>query len=152
MQLVLASHLWVVPCELFVDNQISDGPWRRRTSIRTLSPTVLSFLFLPELESFVDHRYTYRDKKNSTKTLKEAAMKLSVIRSACGSLRIHPARPGSRVGGLSRRCPPVGPPNGRLILRTASAASSGGTKQKLAVNFGKQSQNGDGFECDSSWR
>ncbi|XP_068580769.1 monofunctional C1-tetrahydrofolate synthase, mitochondrial [Cebidichthys violaceus] len=77
-------------------------------------------------------------------------MKLSIIRSACGSLRTHPAGPGSRVGGLSRRCPPVGPANNRLILRAASATSSGGTNPKLAVNFGKQSRKDDGFGCDRS--
>ncbi|XP_075940392.1 monofunctional C1-tetrahydrofolate synthase, mitochondrial [Anarhichas minor] len=77
-------------------------------------------------------------------------MKLSMIRSACGSLRIHPARPGSRVSGFSRRCPSVGPANSRLILRAASATSSDGTNPKLAVNFGKQSRKDDGFECDSS--
>ncbi|KAK5903500.1 hypothetical protein CgunFtcFv8_007277 [Champsocephalus gunnari] len=79
-------------------------------------------------------------------------MKLSMIRSACGSLRIHSARSGSRVSGFTRRCPPVGPANSRMILRTASATSSGGTNPKLSVNFGKLSQNDDGFECDSSLR
>uniref|UniRef100_A0A671WPN4 formate--tetrahydrofolate ligase n=1 Tax=Sparus aurata TaxID=8175 RepID=A0A671WPN4_SPAAU len=79
-------------------------------------------------------------------------MKLSLVRSACGSLRIHPARPGSRVSLLSRRCPPVGPTNSRLILRTASATSSGGASTKIAVDFGKQSQKDEGFECDSSLR
>ncbi|XP_070781573.1 monofunctional C1-tetrahydrofolate synthase, mitochondrial [Enoplosus armatus] len=79
-------------------------------------------------------------------------MKLSLIRSACGSLRIHPVRPGSRVGGLLRRCLPVGPASNRLILRAASASTSGGTNTKLADNFGKQSQKDDGFECDSSLR
>ncbi|XP_029281541.1 monofunctional C1-tetrahydrofolate synthase, mitochondrial isoform X2 [Cottoperca gobio] len=79
-------------------------------------------------------------------------MKLSIIRSACGSLRIHPASPGNRVSGLSRRCQPVGPANSRLTLRTASATSSSGTKPKLTVNFGKHSQKDDGFECDSSLR
>ncbi|XP_044025342.1 monofunctional C1-tetrahydrofolate synthase, mitochondrial [Siniperca chuatsi] len=78
-------------------------------------------------------------------------MKLSIIRSACGSLRIHPARSGSRVSGLSPRCLP-GPANGGLILRTASTATRGGTKPKLAVNFGKQSQKDDGFEFDSALR
>ncbi|XP_031178011.1 monofunctional C1-tetrahydrofolate synthase, mitochondrial isoform X1 [Sander lucioperca] len=79
-------------------------------------------------------------------------MKLSIIRSACSSIRIHPACPGSRVSGLTRRCLPVGPANNRLILRTASATSSGGTSPKLAVSFGKQSQKDDGFDCDSSLR
>ncbi|TDH00452.1 hypothetical protein EPR50_G00188640 [Perca flavescens] len=78
-------------------------------------------------------------------------MKLSIMRSACGSLRIHPACPGSMVSGLIRRCLPVGPANNRLILRTASA-SSGGTSPKLAVSFGKPSQKGDGFDSDSSLR
>ncbi|XP_049914562.1 monofunctional C1-tetrahydrofolate synthase, mitochondrial [Epinephelus moara] len=75
-------------------------------------------------------------------------MKLSMIRSACGSLRIHPARPGSRVSGFPRRCLPVGPANGRIFIRAASATSSGGTKQKLAVNFGQLSQKEDGLESD----
>ncbi|KAM3603476.1 uncharacterized protein V6R79_023162 [Siganus canaliculatus] len=79
-------------------------------------------------------------------------MKLSLIRSACGSLRIPPARPGSRVSGWSRRCPPVGPATSKLVLRNASATTSGGTKPKLAVDFGKQSRKGDGFECDTSLR
>ncbi|XP_045917592.1 monofunctional C1-tetrahydrofolate synthase, mitochondrial isoform X1 [Micropterus dolomieu] len=79
-------------------------------------------------------------------------MKLSIIRSACGSLRLHPARSGTRLGGLSRRCLPVGPANSRLILRTASSASSGGTNPKLAVSSGEQSRKSDGFECDSSLR
>ncbi|XP_062293128.1 monofunctional C1-tetrahydrofolate synthase, mitochondrial [Scomber scombrus] len=79
-------------------------------------------------------------------------MKLSIIRSACGSLRIHQARPGCRVSGLSRRCPPVSAASGRLIVRAASATTSSGTSPKLAVNFGKQSQKEDGLECDSSLR
>eukprot|EP00064_Thunnus_orientalis_P016613 superscaffoldBa00003332_g16680 len=79
-------------------------------------------------------------------------MNSSIIRSACGSLRIHQARPGSRVSGLSRRCPPVGAANGRLILRAASATTSSGTSPKFAVNFGKRSQKEDGLECDSSLR
>ncbi|XP_070843360.1 monofunctional C1-tetrahydrofolate synthase, mitochondrial [Chaetodon trifascialis] len=79
-------------------------------------------------------------------------MKLSMIRSACGSLRIPPAHPGSRLSGLSRRCPSVGPANGRLLIRTASATTSGGTNPKFVVNFGKQSRKDDGFECDSSLR
>ncbi|KAM9338878.1 monofunctional C1-tetrahydrofolate synthase, mitochondrial [Symphorus nematophorus] len=79
-------------------------------------------------------------------------MKLSLIRRACGSLRIHSARPGGRVSGWSRRCPPVGPASSRLILRTASATSGGGTNPKLAVNFGKQSVKDEGVGCDSSLR
>lgn len=81
-------------------------------------------------------------------------MKLSIIRSACGSLRTQSARPGSGVSGLSRRCLtlPVGPANGRLILRTASATTSGGTEPILAVDFRKQGQNEDRFECESSLR
>ncbi len=114
------------------------------------------FLFLPEVQPFAAHLKRSNEKKNLTKppfqALKETAMKLSIIRSACGSLRIHPARSGSRVGGLSRRCLPVGPANSRLILRSASAASSGGTNPKIAVNFGTQSQKDGGFECDSSLR
>ncbi|XP_056284712.1 monofunctional C1-tetrahydrofolate synthase, mitochondrial isoform X1 [Pseudoliparis swirei] len=77
-------------------------------------------------------------------------MKLSIIRSACGSLRMHPARPGSRVSGFTRRWQPVGPVSGRLVIRAASAASSGGTNPKVSVNFGKRSRKDDGFECDSS--
>ncbi|XP_059212785.1 monofunctional C1-tetrahydrofolate synthase, mitochondrial [Centropristis striata] len=76
-------------------------------------------------------------------------MKLSIARSAYGSLRNTPTRPGSRVSSLSRRCPPVGPANGRLILRAASGTSSGGTNPKLAVTFGKPSQRDDGFEYSS---
>lgn len=79
-------------------------------------------------------------------------MKLSIIRNACVSLRLHPARSGTRLGGLSRRCLPVGPANSRLILRTASSASSGGTNPKLVVSSGEQSRKSDGFECDSSLR
>lgn len=79
-------------------------------------------------------------------------MKLSIIRSACGSLRMHPARPGSRVSGFTRRWQPVGPVSGRLVIRAASAASSGGTNPKVSVNFGKRSRKDDGFECDSSLR
>ncbi|CAJ1078473.1 monofunctional C1-tetrahydrofolate synthase%2C mitochondrial isoform X2 [Xyrichtys novacula] len=79
-------------------------------------------------------------------------MKLSIIRSACGSHRIHPVSSGSRVSGLSRRCLPVGPANSRLILRTASASSGGGTSPKIAVNFVRKSQSDDGFEFDSSLR
>ncbi|XP_034555337.1 monofunctional C1-tetrahydrofolate synthase, mitochondrial isoform X1 [Notolabrus celidotus] len=79
-------------------------------------------------------------------------MKLSIIRSACGSLRIHPARSGSRVSGLSRRCLPVGPSNSQMILRTASATTSGGTNPKIALRFGEQSQPDDVFEFDSSLR
>ncbi|XP_068432933.1 monofunctional C1-tetrahydrofolate synthase, mitochondrial isoform X1 [Clinocottus analis] len=77
-------------------------------------------------------------------------MKLSLIRSACGSFRIHPARSGSRVSGFSRRCQPVGLPSSRLILRAASAASSGGTNPKVSGHFGKQSRKSDGVECHSS--
>ncbi|XP_022623733.1 monofunctional C1-tetrahydrofolate synthase, mitochondrial [Seriola dumerili] len=76
-------------------------------------------------------------------------MKLSMIRSACSSLRIHPR---SRVSGLSRRCLPVGPASSRLILRAASDAASRGTNPKLADHFGNQSRKEDGFECDSSLR
>lgn len=84
-------------------------------------------------------------------------MKLSIIRSACGSLRTQPARQGSRVSGWSRRCQPaVGPTttNGRLILRTVSSApSSSGNRPKLAVNSGKHSlKDDDGFQCDNSLR
>ncbi|XP_060907981.1 monofunctional C1-tetrahydrofolate synthase, mitochondrial [Labrus mixtus] len=79
-------------------------------------------------------------------------MKLSIIRSACGSLRIHPARSGSRVHGLSRRCVPVGPANSKLSLRPVSGTSGGGTNPKLAVNFGKQSQANGGLQIDSSLR
>lgn len=79
-------------------------------------------------------------------------MKPSIIRAACGSLRVHPARSGSAVSGLSRRCRPVGPANSRLILRAASAnvTSSGGTEPKLGAKFGNQSQCEDGLECDTS--
>ncbi|XP_074471605.1 monofunctional C1-tetrahydrofolate synthase, mitochondrial [Sebastes fasciatus] len=85
-------------------------------------------------------------------------MKLSIIRSACGSLRTHPARQGSRVSGWSRRCQPaVGPTttNGRLILRTVSSAtSSSGNRPKIAVNSGTHSLKDDvnGLQCDTSLR
>ncbi|KAL6095939.1 mthfd1l [Pungitius sinensis] len=77
-------------------------------------------------------------------------MKLSIIRSACGSLRMHPARPVSGVSGLSRRCHPAGPTHSRVILRAASAASSGGANPVPAVHFGKPPRKEDGFEYDSS--
>uniref|UniRef100_A0AAQ5ZVT0 Monofunctional C1-tetrahydrofolate synthase, mitochondrial n=1 Tax=Amphiprion ocellaris TaxID=80972 RepID=A0AAQ5ZVT0_AMPOC len=78
-------------------------------------------------------------------------MKLAFIRSAYGSLRVHPARPGSRLSGLSRRClPPVGATDSRVILRTVSATSSSGTRPKLTVDFGKQPEKEDGSECGSS--
>ncbi|XP_047429789.1 monofunctional C1-tetrahydrofolate synthase, mitochondrial [Mugil cephalus] len=80
-------------------------------------------------------------------------MKLALIRSACGSLRVHPARPGSSFSGFSRRCLPVGVSSGRLLLRPASASSSSSsTSPKLTVRFGNQPQNEDGSECDSSLR
>lgn len=81
-------------------------------------------------------------------------MKLSIIRSAYGSLRTHSAGQGSRVSGLPRRCLtlPVGPANGRLILRTASATTSGGTEPMLAADFRKQGQKAARFECESSLR
>lgn len=80
-------------------------------------------------------------------------MRLSLIRSACGSLRIHSPRPGSRVDGLSLRCQAAArATNSRVILRSASATSSGGTNRKLAVNFGKQSPKYDVDECDASFR
>ncbi|XP_067338545.1 monofunctional C1-tetrahydrofolate synthase, mitochondrial isoform X1 [Channa argus] len=81
-------------------------------------------------------------------------MKLSIIRSACGGLRTHPVRLGGRVSGLPRRCPtlPNGPANSRLILRTASATTTGGTDPVLAVNIGKPAQREDRFVCHSSLR
>nr|XP_040016766.1 monofunctional C1-tetrahydrofolate synthase, mitochondrial isoform X1 [Gasterosteus aculeatus aculeatus] len=77
-------------------------------------------------------------------------MKLSIIRSACGSLRIHPARRGSGVGGLSRRCHPALPTHSRVILRAASAASRGGHNPVPAVHFGNPPRKEDGFEYDTS--
>ncbi|XP_022053923.2 monofunctional C1-tetrahydrofolate synthase, mitochondrial [Acanthochromis polyacanthus] len=78
-------------------------------------------------------------------------MKLAFIRSAYGSLRVHPASPGSRLSGLSRRfLPPVGATDSRVILRTASATSSSGTRPKLTIDFGKQPEKEDGSECGSS--
>nr|XP_046229315.1 monofunctional C1-tetrahydrofolate synthase, mitochondrial [Scatophagus argus]XP_046229316.1 monofunctional C1-tetrahydrofolate synthase, mitochondrial [Scatophagus argus] len=79
-------------------------------------------------------------------------MKLSVIRSACCSLRATPTRPGSTISGLSRRWPPLGPAISRLNIRTTSATAGGGANPKLAVSFGKQSPKDDGFEYDSSLR
>lgn len=79
-------------------------------------------------------------------------MKLSIVRSACGSLRIPAARPGGRFSGLSRGCSPVGPVHNRLILRAASASTTGVTNPKIAVNYGKQPLRDDVFECDNSLR
>ncbi|XP_019114551.2 monofunctional C1-tetrahydrofolate synthase, mitochondrial [Larimichthys crocea] len=79
-------------------------------------------------------------------------MKLSTIRNVCGSLRSPLVRQGGGVSGLSRRCPPVSPTNSRLIIRTASATTSGGTNPRVAVKFGKQPQKGDGFEFNTSLR
>ncbi|XP_069014299.1 monofunctional C1-tetrahydrofolate synthase, mitochondrial [Embiotoca jacksoni] len=76
-------------------------------------------------------------------------MKLALIRSACSSLRLHPARAGSRLSGLSRR--PLGAASGRLMLRT-SATSSSGVHPKFTVDFGKRTQKGDASECDGSVR
>ncbi|XP_068198841.1 monofunctional C1-tetrahydrofolate synthase, mitochondrial isoform X2 [Antennarius striatus] len=82
------------------------------------------------------------------------AMKLSFVRSACRSFRTPPTRPGSRLSGLSRGCPPAGPATALMVLRTASATTSApaGTVPKLAVSFGEQSRKADAFECDSSLR
>ncbi|XP_034435067.1 monofunctional C1-tetrahydrofolate synthase, mitochondrial [Hippoglossus hippoglossus] len=75
-------------------------------------------------------------------------MRLSILRRACGSLRIHP---GSRGSGVAHRCPPAGPAGCRLILRPASGSSSGGTSPREAVRLGKKHRREDGrFESDSS--
>ncbi|TKS76123.1 Monofunctional C1-tetrahydrofolate synthase, mitochondrial [Collichthys lucidus] len=79
-------------------------------------------------------------------------MKLSTIRNVCGSLRSPLVRQGGGVSCLSRRCPPVSPANRRLIIRTASATTSGGTNPRVAVKFGKQPQKDDGFEFNTSLR
>ncbi|KAM6914932.1 monofunctional C1-tetrahydrofolate synthase, mitochondrial [Xenentodon cancila] len=77
-------------------------------------------------------------------------MRLATVRSACGSLRMFPARAGSRFSGLSRKCLPTGVADNWVNLRRATAATSSGTNPQFTVNFGKQSQQGDGTEYDSS--
>ncbi|CAB1447020.1 unnamed protein product [Pleuronectes platessa] len=74
-------------------------------------------------------------------------MRLSILRRACGSLRIHP---GSRGSGVAHRCPPAGPAGCRLILRPASSSSIGGTSPREAVQLGKKHRRDDGFDSDSS--
>lgn len=88
----------------------------------------------------------------TTKNLRAMALKSSVIRNAYCSFQLPLARPGSRVRGLSLRCPPVGPAFSRLTLRTASATTSCDTKPDLVVDFGKGSRNDGGFEYDTSAR
>ncbi|XP_041832423.1 monofunctional C1-tetrahydrofolate synthase, mitochondrial [Melanotaenia boesemani] len=77
-------------------------------------------------------------------------MKLATIRSACGSLRVHGARPGNRFSDLPRRCLPVGFTKKSCILRMVSAATSSGTNPKYTVIFGKESQEEVWSEYDSS--
>ncbi|CAN9507483.1 unnamed protein product [Ophioblennius macclurei] len=62
-------------------------------------------------------------------------MKLAFIRGACGTLRAHPTRAGSRIGGVSRGRLPVGSSSSRLILRSASATSSTSTSTKVTEPF-----------------
>ncbi|XP_017278727.1 monofunctional C1-tetrahydrofolate synthase, mitochondrial isoform X1 [Kryptolebias marmoratus] len=72
-------------------------------------------------------------------------MKLATIRSACGSLRLYTSGPGSRFGGVLRRCSPVGVTDNWLSLRTIGAApsssSSSGASPTLTVSFEKQQDN-----------
>lgn len=104
------------------------------------------FLFLPK--EHCSRRSSQKTKPTSKP--KETTMKLALIRSTCGSLRVHPGHQGSRLSGLSRRCVPVGLANSRLILRTASATSrSGGTSPKITLHFGQKEGM---FECDGSVR
>ncbi|KAM9703548.1 monofunctional C1-tetrahydrofolate synthase, mitochondrial isoform 1-T2 [Menidia menidia] len=77
-------------------------------------------------------------------------MKLATVHRACGSLRVYAARPGSRFSGLSRGCPPVGVINSRLIIRTASAATSSGTQPRFTANAGKGSSEEVWSGSDSS--
>ncbi|KAG7508947.1 monofunctional C1-tetrahydrofolate synthase, mitochondrial [Solea senegalensis] len=75
-------------------------------------------------------------------------MKLSFLRSACGSLRVHSR---SRVSGVTQRCLPVAArADCRWIHRAAGDSSSSGTSPKLAVHSGKKSWNKDVFELDTS--
>lgn len=123
--------------------QISDSTWRHRTPIRTLNTT---FLFAWSGAWLSRWLLLQNKRETQLKHLKETTMKLSIIRSACGSLRVNQARPGGRVSGLSRRCPPISAANGRVIVRTTSATSSSGTSPKLSVNFGKQYLKEDGLD------
>lgn len=129
-----------IACE---HNAAPSRPWRH-----------LNFLLVPARGSICG---CLRQRRPTGQKLHEqsvAAMKLSLIRSACSSLRTQSARPGSGVGGLQRRCPtlPAGPANSRLILRTASATTSGGTERIQSVDFRKRGQKEDRSECESSLR
>ncbi|XP_029352061.1 monofunctional C1-tetrahydrofolate synthase, mitochondrial [Echeneis naucrates] len=77
------------------------------------------------------------------------AMKLSLIRSACSGLRVHPR---SRAGGWTRRCPTVGPAAGQSTFRAASDATGRGTSAKLGLHLRQQSRKTDGSECAASLR
>ncbi|XP_024147308.1 monofunctional C1-tetrahydrofolate synthase, mitochondrial [Oryzias melastigma] len=77
-------------------------------------------------------------------------MKLSSIRSACGSLRVNAPRAGGRPCGTPRRCFPGGVSNQRITVRTVSAAAGTGTSAKYSVNYGKRLEEEDFSEYDSS--
>ncbi|XP_033847020.1 monofunctional C1-tetrahydrofolate synthase, mitochondrial [Periophthalmus magnuspinnatus] len=77
-------------------------------------------------------------------------MKLSLVRNTCGILRGQ--RTGRVVSELSRRCLPVGPSPSSLLLRAASATSSGRSSAKVAFNLGKHPAKEDVFERDGSLR
>ncbi|KAM3861086.1 monofunctional C1-tetrahydrofolate synthase, mitochondrial [Diretmus argenteus] len=81
-------------------------------------------------------------------------MKLSVLRNACSGLRIHPARPGSRVCGFPGGCPPVGSASSRVILRAAASTTttSRGASPKLVLNVGGKSREDGGYVYDVSVR
>uniref|UniRef100_A0A3B4A7J5 formate--tetrahydrofolate ligase n=1 Tax=Periophthalmus magnuspinnatus TaxID=409849 RepID=A0A3B4A7J5_9GOBI len=71
-------------------------------------------------------------------------MKLSLVRNTCGILRGQ--RTGRVVSELSRRCLPVGPSPSSLLLRAASATSSGRSSAKVAFNLGKHPAKEDVIE------
>ncbi|XP_076011230.1 monofunctional C1-tetrahydrofolate synthase, mitochondrial [Genypterus blacodes] len=79
-------------------------------------------------------------------------MKLSVLRSACGSIRIRQAGLREGVCGFTRRCLPGGPTNVRVPLRAASATSSSGTVPKIVLDTGKQPRKDDEVAYERSWR
>lgn len=140
------SLWWLFTSANPLNVHISDCPWSQRTYNRTQSHSS-TFLFVPP-GAWRPHRLR-QQKQTEDKLRRKTTMKLSIIRSACSRLQMQPR---SRVSGLSRRCLPVSPAGGRLILRSASDATNRGTNRKLADNFGKQSRKEDGFECDTSLR
>ncbi|CAL9692465.1 unnamed protein product [Knipowitschia caucasica] len=76
-------------------------------------------------------------------------MKLSMIRNTCGILRGQ----GSGLVASRLRCLPTGPSaGGVLLLRAASATSSGRSCAKVAFNIGKPPGKQGIFECDGCLR